>query len=118
MTREGKSLVSTTFSPEEIIQAKQFRILSQKALQQELSEHEKLGVFFPDKGLTAVMMTFERYRTMAERLVELEEEIENLQLMQEFGNRFTAPKEEWIEHPEDMSTMELYRERQKERANR
>lgn len=100
--------VSTTFSPEEIIQAKQFRVLSQKALQEELSEHDKLGVFFPNKGLTAVMMTFERYKAMAERLEKLEEEIENLQLIQEFRHRFHASQDEFIEKPEGTSFGDFY----------
>ncbi|RIV17188.1 hypothetical protein D2Q93_15820 [Alicyclobacillaceae bacterium I2511] len=105
--------MSTTFSPDEIIQANQFRLLSQKTLHQELIKHEKLGVFFPNKGLEAVMMSYERYKVMAERLAELEEEVENLDLIQKFGDRFNAPKEEWVEHPEGMSTLEIYRERSK-----
>jgi len=41
-----------------------------------------------------------------------------MQLAQEFGYRFKAPKEQWIEHPESMSTMEMYRKRQKEQVDR
>lgn len=100
--------MSATFSPEEIIQAKQFRILSQKALQEELSEHEKLGVFFPNSGVSAVMMTYERYKAMAERLGKLEEEIENLQLIKEFGDRFDASPERFAEKPEGMSFGDFY----------
>jgi len=110
--------MSTTFIKEEMIQANQFRSLSQKALQQELQSHEKIGVLFANTGLSAVIMSYERYAAMTERLAELEEIIENMQLAQEFGYRFKAPKEQWIEHPESMSTMEMYRKRQKEQVDR
>lgn len=110
--------MSTTFTKEEMIQANQFRTLSQKALQQELQSHEKIGVLFQNTGLDAVMMSYERYAAMAERLTELEEMVENIQLIQEFGHRFTAPKEQWIEHPEGMSTLEMYRQRRKEQTSK
>ncbi|MCI0184212.1 hypothetical protein [Sulfoacidibacillus ferrooxidans] len=110
--------MSTTFTKEEMIQANQFRTLSQKALQQELQSHEKIGVLFQNTGLDAVMMSYERYAAMVERLTELEEMVENIQLIQEFGRRFTAPKEQWIEHPEGMSTLEMYRQRRKEQTSK
>lgn len=105
--------MSTTFSKEEMIQANQFRSLSQRALQQQLRSHEKLGVLFQNAGLDAVMMSYERYEAIVKRLTELEDVVENIQLVQEFGYRFNAPKEEWIEHPEGMSTLEMYRQRRK-----
>lgn len=109
--------MSTTFSKDEMIQANQFRSLSQKAIQRQLNEHEKLGVLFQNTGLDAVMMSYKRYEAMAERLAALEEAVENMQLIQEFGHRFDSPEEEWLEHPEEMSTLEMYRKRQKERAS-
>ena len=83
--------MSTTFSPDEIIQANQFRTLSQKSLQQELRVHEKSGVYFPNQGLTAVMLTYERYKALLERLTELEDALENAELSQEYGERPQTP---------------------------
>ena len=106
--------MSTTFSSDEIIQANQFRTLSQKFLQQELRVHEKLGVYFPNQGLTAVMLTYERYKALLERLTELEDALENAELSQEYGERTQTPDDMWLDHPDGLSTLDAYRQRQKD----
>ncbi|WP_157067185.1 hypothetical protein [Alicyclobacillus shizuokensis] len=115
--------MSATFAKDEMLQANQFRSISQKALQEQLRTHEKIGVLFNNVGLDAVMMSYKRYEAIVKRMNELEEMVEkledmveNMKLMQEFGRRFNASREEWIEHPEGMSTLEMYRQRQKERT--
>ena len=108
--------MSVTFSPEEIIQANQLRSLSQKELQNALETHEKLGVYFSNKGLSAVVMQYQRYKVLVERLEMLEEELENMELEREFGCRAHTPVEHWIEQPEGMSALELFRQRQKDGA--
>jgi|GEM_PF-4189417 len=110
--------MSTTFSPDEIIQANQFRTLSQKSLQQELRVHEKLGVYFPNQGLTAVMLTYERYKALLERLTELEDALENAELSKEYGERTETPGDMWPEHPDDLSTLDAYRQRQRDVTRR
>ena len=106
--------MSTTFSPDEIIQANQFRTLSQKSLQQELRVHEKLGVYFPNQGLTAVMLTYERYKALLERLAELENAAEDSELLREYGERAHTPRDMWLEHPDGVSTLDAYRQRQED----
>lgn len=110
--------MSTTFSKEEMIPASRFRVLSQRALKQQLKAHAKLGVLFTPEGLEAVLMSYERYEAMAERLAKLEEVVENKQLLEEFRPRFDASQEAWIEHPDGISTLEMYRQRQKEQVGR
>lgn len=109
--------MSTTFTKEEMVQASRFRVLSQRALKHELAEHEKLGVLFPNEGLEAVMMSYERYEALVQRLEQLEDALEDLELEKMFGRRADTPLEDWIEHPDSMSTGERYRRRQKERAD-
>ena len=65
---EGRALdgeesipMSTTFSKDEMIQASQFRTLSQRAIQEQLKDHGKIGVLFPNTGLDAVLMSYTRY---------------------------------------------------------
>lgn len=110
--------MSTTFAKEEMIQANQFRVLSQKALQEQLHEHEKIGVLFQNSGLDAVMMTYERYAAIVERLHELEEMFENMELGNDFGYRFNAPETKWIAQPEGTSTLEMYLKRRNESGER
>ncbi len=104
--------MTTTFSPEEIIQANQLRSLSQRELQKTLEVHEKLGVYFSNNGLSVVVMQYQRYKELVERLEAVEEELENIELEREFGHRTNTPAEHWIEQPEGMSTLEMYRHRQ------
>lgn len=108
--------MSSTFSPEEIIQANQLRSLSQKELQNALEVHEKLGVYFSNKGLSVVMMQYQRYKALVERLEGLEEKLENMEFERAFGHRANTPVEHWIEQPEGMSTLERYRQHQKDGA--
>lgn len=108
--------MSVTFSKEELIQANQFRILSQRAIQKQLKEHEKIGVLFQNTGLDAVLMSYKLYEALVKRLNELEEILEDLELEKTLGYRVNTPSEEWIAHPEGVSTLEMYRKRQKERA--
>lgn len=109
--------MSTTFEKEEMIQASQFRVLSQRALKRELAEHEKLGVLFPNEGLEAVMMSYERYEALVNRLEQLEGALDDLELEKMFGHRADTPVEDWIEHLDSVSTGEMYRRRQKERTD-
>lgn len=108
--------MSTTFAKDEMIQANQFRSLSQKALQQQLQAHEKLGVLFQNTGLDAVMLTYERYAALVDRVNELENVLEDIEIEKAFGYRLNTSTETWIERPEGMSTLEMYRQRQKERT--
>ncbi|WP_029421570.1 hypothetical protein [Alicyclobacillus macrosporangiidus] len=116
MDEEESIRMDTTFSKEEMIQANQFRTISQKALQQQLRKHAKIGVLFPSTGLSAVMMSYERYEALIKRLNELENALEDIEIAKTYGSRLQTPEEEWINHPEGVSTVELYRQRQKERT--
>lgn len=110
--------MSVTFSKEELIQANQFRILSQRAIQEQLKEHEKIGVLFQNTGLDAVLMSYTLYEALIKRLNELEEVLEDLELEKTLGYRVNTLPEEWIEHPEGVSTLEMYRKLQKDRASK
>lgn len=69
--------MNRSFSKEEMIQASQFRTLSQRAIQEQLREHEKIGVLFPNTGLDAVLMSYTHYEAIVNRLDELEKIIES-----------------------------------------
>ena len=100
--------MSTSFSPEEIIQANKLRSLSQRELQQDLQQHEKLGIYFQNDGLSAVMMNYKRYKQIMDRISELEDLVEDLELERLYAGRTALSRSEWIEKPEGMPMMEFY----------
>ena len=109
MGRGEHTDMSPTFAKDEMIQAKEFRVLSQKALQHEIKAHEKIGILFPNEGLDAVMLSYEKYVALVNRITELEEIIEDIEIEKTLGGRIDTPLESWIEHPEGVSTLEMYR---------
>lgn len=100
--------MSTTFSPEEIVQAGQLRNISQRELQEEIKKHEKLGLYFNNDGLSVVLLQYDRYKALVERLEELEEILEDIQLADHYGKRTDTPREEWLQKPPDMTMHEFY----------
>ncbi|CAB3395236.1 hypothetical protein [Kyrpidia spormannii] len=107
--------MSTAFSKEEMLQANQFRALSQRELQKRLKTHEKLGILFANQGLGAVMLSYERYEALVNRLNDLENLLEDIELEQTFGYRLNTPADEWVAHPEGASTLEMYHKRKRGR---
>lgn len=59
------------FKKDELIAASELRTLSQRHLFQTLEAHKKLGILYRDK-LAAVMLPYERYELLLERISELE----------------------------------------------
>ncbi|HHY66478.1 MAG TPA: hypothetical protein GX517_04655 [Alicyclobacillus sp.] len=114
MDEKGVIRMGTAFAKEEMLQANQFRTLSQRELQKRLKAHEKLGILFANQGLGAVMLSYERYEALVNRLNDLENLLEDIELEQTFGYRLNTPADEWVAHPEGSSTLELYRRRKRE----
>lgn len=108
MTRKERITLSTAFAPEEIIQAKDLRKISQRDLQKGLQEHEKLGIFFQTGGLKAVMLPVDSYTDLVERLEELEEILEDVQIGKNIEKRDKLQREEWITRPEGMSLSNFF----------
>jgi hypothetical protein len=111
MKRRMVMSMKTTFSKDELIPARAFRTLSQRELAQKLRTHEKLGILFAQEGLDAVIVSYERYAALVERLAQLEETLDDAELAAAFGARAETAPDAWIAHPEGVSTETLYRQR-------
>ncbi len=101
----------TNFTKDELIPASAFRTLSQRELSQKLRTHEKRGILFAQEGLDAVIVSYERYAALVERLAALEETLDDTELAAAFGSRAKTSPDAWIAHPEGVSTEMLYRQR-------
>jgi len=104
-------IMRTTFTKDELIPARAFRTLSQRELAQKLRTHEKLGILFAQEGLDAVIVSYARYAALVERLAALEEALDDTDLAAAFGSRVETSPDDWIAHPEGVSTAMLYRQR-------
>lgn len=100
----------TTFTKDELIPARAFRTLSQRELARKLKNHEKLGILFAQEGLDAVIVSYERYETLMQKLAMLEETLEDAELAAQLGSRVETAPDNWIPHPESVSTEMLYRQ--------
>jgi hypothetical protein len=101
------------FSKDEMIQAKQFRSLSQKGLRHQILTHEKIGVLF-NTGLDAVLLSYSRYQALINQIEASENALEDLEIAVTMNPRLNIPTNEWLNHPEGVSTLELYRQRQQD----
>ena len=101
----------TTFTKDELIPARAFRMLSQRELAQKLKNHEKLGILFAQEGLDAVIVSYERYETLMRQLATLEETLDDTELASQFGSRVETSPDDWMVHPEGVSTEMIYRQR-------
>lgn len=111
LTAKGGIKMGTTFAPEEIVKARELRSISQKKLRSTLHNVEKLGIDFSD-GVSGVMIEYEKYKALVDRIKLLEEELDNLYLNELFKNRQTdIPDEEWVERPSGQSMDEFLRKK-------
>ncbi|MEW9034154.1 MAG: hypothetical protein AB2404_15770 [Planifilum fimeticola] len=102
------SALSASFSPEEIVRAGELKKLNQTELLKRIHRHDKIALdFSKGKGIEGVVLSYETYKALLERIAELEEELEETMIRLKYGYRADTPEEEWLEVPEGVSTMEL-----------
>lgn len=107
----GGVRMGTTFAPNEIIKARELRNISQKNLRKALHEFEKLGIDFND-GLSGVMLEYDKYKALVDKVFELEEILDNYYLVELYKNRRTdLPGEEWIERKEGQNMAQFLKKR-------
>jgi ATP-dependent RNA circularization protein (DNA/RNA ligase family) len=104
---KGGLNMTTKFSKEEMLPAKDLRTISQKELLDRINKLEKIGVIIKDE-LAIAMIKYETFETMIARIRELEDKLEDMQLGKMFGGR--VGEESWEEKPEEMTLTEWYEE--------
>lgn len=68
-------------------------------------------------GLDAVLLSYSRYQALINHIDELENALEDLEIDVTLNSRLNTPTNEWVTYPEGVPTIELYRQRQKDRPH-
>lgn len=108
MLKEKGTILSKSFEPEELMVASSLRKISQRDLQKALNKHGKIGVLFPKEGLSVVMIQFQHFKTLLDRVEELEDTLEEIELQRLYGDRVELPRDQWLTKPEGMAVAEFY----------
>jgi PHD/YefM family antitoxin component YafN of YafNO toxin-antitoxin module len=98
---------------EALISANDLQAMSKKKLFDEmLRSFKKLGLTHNNE-LKAVILDIQTYEHLVDRLEELEEMQEDIQLAHNLSDRLQLPKENWLEKPDQTSRMEFLRSMEK-----
>ena len=71
--------VTLAFTRDQIIEANQLKDYSQKKLRQEILDKEQIAIHFSD-GLQGVILSYERFESLAKYIEELEDTLEEMEL--------------------------------------
>lgn len=94
--------VTLAFTRDQIIEANKLKDYSQKKLRQEISDKEQIAIHFSD-GLQGVILSYERFESLAKYIEELEDTLEEMELTKLVSVRnpdITDPSQ-WTEYKED-----------------
>ncbi|MGA9173282.1 MAG: hypothetical protein WBZ33_04795 [Thermoactinomyces sp.] len=98
---------------EALISANDLQAMSKKKLFDEmLRSFKKLGLTHNNE-LKAVILDIQTYEHLVDRLEELEEMQEDIQLAHNLSERLQLPKENWLEKPDHTPRMEFLRSMEK-----
>lgn len=102
------------FTVEQHLPAGELRKISQEKLLELIKQRHQIGLMF-NNSLEAVVLPTDLFVEVLNRLKDLEEKMEQIEVSTLYNNRkgpYESPSD-WIEAPEGMSPLELYRENQK-----
>ncbi|MBA4493685.1 hypothetical protein ACFO25_04740 [Paenactinomyces guangxiensis] len=109
--------MSKAFFREELISSSELKEISKKKLFDELlSAVHKLGLVHNNE-LRAVILDIKTYEQMVDRLEELENLCEDMNLAEELKERVRISGSEWIEKPPHLSRLDFFKQSLKEKGS-
>lgn len=96
------------FAREELISTHELKSLSQTQLLDEmLHNFKKLGLVHNNQ-LRAVILDIDMYEQLLQRIEELEDLKEDMEVAEKLKNRITLPIDQWVEKPEQVTRLTFF----------
>jgi hypothetical protein len=117
--KEMIQMPELAFTVEQHLPAGELRRISQEKLLELIKQRHQIGLMF-NNNLEAVVLPADLFVKVVNRIKELEEKMEQLEVATLYNERKgpNESPEEWFEAPEGVSALELYRKYQKTQKER